>query len=1138
MAPNAMDFSTEELERLFSRSGDLESAGELACLMARASQQTGQTAQARKFLESYLRQSHAAVSPQLRMRLQLELAVLTAHADYQFPRACELLDDLLGEADLGDLAGSALIERGFCLLHTSKLAAAEKDIRRGLGFARNQNQRLNIAKGLQYLGMVQSKQNDPVALEEACHHLMEAARIAKPMPGLFSQIADSLGRAFSRRGRYDLAARWFSGSIKKKRSLGDHVGMAFSYGGLGEAHLRAGHFGRAARTYEEDLKLVRNSSPVNFLQVGQVLCLLSECNRRQRKLQPARDLLTEARQALPHINASQRPITRGYIDTYNARICSDESQYPEALDLFAEAEQNFVEAEYEAFLPSVRQGIGQVQIQLGNLDAAEQVLLWAEAHESDPYEQLFIYESLTLLARLQKDGEKAVRYEAQRRFLNEQLARPPVPNVELAPLPVSSQALVPVSSQELVPVSRELVPLVSLEEAERAEIDIVDDVPTSVFASETVVVKLQVRRSSGPPLPGLELCLASDSLKQQGGTLNPAECLKTDSLGRASFEICLGRREGLVVVEIRASALPVKTEVVIRAHDVDISSKKGCRIPERVVPLLRQMFYKLAREVEVEKVTQRSDEVAFLKVECNLSREMRGRRKAKLLVKTGPEADIAAERDAHNDHMEWVKEAELPVILTETASDGLGAIAYLLPGAAASGEVLPLDQGMKDRTYNEIHRAIETLFTEKLDCLYREPRYVSDVMAATYPMAAGFEATSFWSRVADRFPPETLRLDAEGRVVIKFPDRVRVPGVFATYRELTNETRTAQKTRVHGGVTTDNLCVDKEGRPWLTDWSSFDEGHIFYDFITLEIDVRLKALRSRDVSPLKFGDWYRIEGQMLEAYRQGLSGSWPPVTTLTRGLESMALKKAYAAVVQTRRVSTQYLDPADQTEYLRGLFCYAVSKMAESEGQQEIFVLLSLAVTLMVTMQREMLQFDDLVRLKPEVVAQVFEMLGVEHAARLNPAALDRQTRKRKQSKERSARLTEEEEKKKEQEERDEMRKARDEKRVLQALHGVPREMFDKLMYGVSERRRGIIFEDLAYRQVEPEDAERARREIINIVKRMDARGIDLFEEEEEQRQESQVLALGEGEGTKKRVRRKRDREASKRPRRRSRSGR
>ena len=92
-----------------------------------------------------------------------------------------------------------------------------------------------MAHGLQCLAQALRQQGNLGSLEEATHHLVEAAQLLGDNPRLLSQIADTLGRVYNQFGNYSRAVRWFDRSLKSKEQLGDRVGMAISYGGLAEA---------------------------------------------------------------------------------------------------------------------------------------------------------------------------------------------------------------------------------------------------------------------------------------------------------------------------------------------------------------------------------------------------------------------------------------------------------------------------------------------------------------------------------------------------------------------------------------------------------------------------------------------------------------------------------------------------------------------------------------------------------------------------------------------------------------------------------------------------------------------------------------------------------------------------------------
>ena len=125
----------------------------------------------------------------------MALAVLLGHDEHDFSGSIERLDQL--SEDNLDIAASARLEHGYCLMHLGQLREAEEKIRGGLSMGRNQGQRWKIAHGLQYLALALRQQGNLGSLEEATHHLAEAAQLLGDNPRLLSKIADTLGQVYN-----------------------------------------------------------------------------------------------------------------------------------------------------------------------------------------------------------------------------------------------------------------------------------------------------------------------------------------------------------------------------------------------------------------------------------------------------------------------------------------------------------------------------------------------------------------------------------------------------------------------------------------------------------------------------------------------------------------------------------------------------------------------------------------------------------------------------------------------------------------------------------------------------------------------------------------------------------------------------
>lgn len=926
----------EELTSIFRRTGDFESVGELAFLLGQAFYQTGRENEARNCFESVLRmegeEGEEKISPQLAIRAQLRLAVLLAHEERDYSQALEILQVLENDPDAGHLEGIVQIERGFCFYHMSQVARAEREIRRGLNLVRGQRQRSYIARGLQYLGLVLAHQAEKSSLEEACHHLLEGAKLARSEPGLLAQIADSLGRVHSRLGKYEMAVRWFRSSLKYKEDIDDETGMAISYGGLGEAHLRAGQYDEAIKAYKSDLELVESGAGTNRVQVGQLYCLLSECHRRKGDFGRGEECLKRAEREAEEVAEDQHPISRAYIDTYRARLKLEEEAYTQALRLFQQAENGFKQADYAAFLPAVFQGIGQTQIALGNLDEAEGALLWAEERESDPYEQFFLYESLAQLAQARGDQEEFNINSARAHYLAEQLNSPPLQ------ARLSNQG----------PRARR----------EGGQIEIVSGPPKIAFVGEEIDIRLLVLDGSGTPSPGAEIQFQESSLKQQGGSIVPAARVRTDSRGMAEVKFLLGRKEGRVGIEVRMADAAAKVELGFCIYNMQIERAPGCQMPDYAAPLLKQMFFNLSRNIQVDEAISVSDALTLLRVMCVCTQGHDSSRKIRPLIKMGPAESIVAERDAFNAHLEHIPSISSPVIMANAVQDEFASIAYLLPTKNQALKLSLFMDYLRENDYASIGLAIDNLFKKNLASLHRRFEVAKGVFTQTYGGMEAQTSGDFWVALREWLPNLILEVD-ESRVVIKFPDRIESLGLLGQYRKLVEDEGLALQSDVQGGIRGENMLVDQQGGVWITDWGGYRRGHLFFDFISLEVDLRLQELLSGELN-MGFEEWFQREADALDLFaktHRETQQDKKVAESLTAHFRpepgKPVLNKLFFAVHNIRKASIIDTNSFKITEYAEGLFCHTIRRLQEVETSHEASMLLALAVAVSIFLNPE-----------------------------------------------------------------------------------------------------------------------------------------------------------------------------------------
>ena len=451
-----------------------------------------------------------------------------------YDAAQEQFDELLAAGDLGELRSEAHIERGFCLLQRGLFISAEYEVRTGLKSLTPSDPAILRARGLQYLGLVLSRQSDPASMKEAVGHLQAAAEISGDQPAVRAQILDSLGRVFSRIGDYETAVKWFGASLRIKEELGDRAGIAITCGGLGEAHLRAGRFQEAYSHYARDLAMVEEDSPSSIAVIGQLHCALAECCRHDGDYERAESHLARSDELARARAEDGGEIALGYVEMHMGRLAEARGETKQSLTFFQSAKERFVESEYDTVVPSVMLGIGVAHLKLMDSAAAREALRWAEKHLTDTYQQRALYEALAELARIEHDQEKLNLYIAR---LNH-LAGPDEQSRDNRP----SQA------------------------QKGHSLHVIKGPARAVSLHDGFDVLLQVRDGDERPCAGMEICLESQTLSANGSAILSSSRVLTDENGVATARVETGAAESETVLEAWLTEAPVKIEMHYICH--------------------------------------------------------------------------------------------------------------------------------------------------------------------------------------------------------------------------------------------------------------------------------------------------------------------------------------------------------------------------------------------------------------------------------------------------------------------------------------------------------------------------------------------------------------------------------------------
>ena len=292
-----------------------------------------------------------------------------------------------------------------------------------------------------------------------------------------------------------------------------------------------------------------------------------------------------------------------------------------------------------------------------------------------------------------------------------------------------------------------------------------------------------------------------------------------------------------------------------------------------------------------------------------------GVRDARVVTKIGPADSLRREFDNYQNYAGRAMPFTTAQVKEPCVQDGQAALNYVFVGDADLGKPLSLEDYYHTHSSEEVIRTLENLFGKALG-----PTWYGQ----SQPLTCRFQ-----DEYGRHLPPhqelEEIVQKVFPQAVSSDGSRVTIPGVSGTfpnplsvYPGLLDNILKGRKSFVHGDLHLQNVLVDESGKGWLIDFAKVRERHNLFDFIKLEVYIRIRAL-AKEHGAFSLSEYVQFE-QALNNAALGQSVKVP---------SNPKLKFGYQVIWAVRELAGNYL--ADRRgfkqEYLPALFLYALAMM-------------------------------------------------------------------------------------------------------------------------------------------------------------------------------------------------------------------
>lgn len=290
-----------------------------------------------------------------------------------------------------------------------------------------------------------------------------------------------------------------------------------------------------------------------------------------------------------------------------------------------------------------------------------------------------------------------------------------------------------------------------------------------------------------------------------------------------------------------------------------------------------------------------------------------GAKDARIVTKIGPAPELFREKENYDNYAGPALPFTATQIKRYCKQGKRAALNYVFTGGDDLGETISLEDYYNTHTTDAINKTLSLLLAKALGgTWYGQNEPLHDLFRTEY--GRHLPAPDRLEEIVKAIFPNVLFV-AGNRIQITGMTGT-YPNPLKTYPALLDKTLAARRSFVHGDLHLRNVLVDQFGKSWLIDFAKITQRHNLFDFIKMEIYVRLMALAQ--VSGAFSLDEYVQFEQLLNDAALGRSLTLP---------NNLQLKKAYQVISNIRQIARKYMGPEPdfKNEYFPALFLYGLA---------------------------------------------------------------------------------------------------------------------------------------------------------------------------------------------------------------------